>query len=107
MLVSYSYWGQFLAIKLTVDWRAICILEFIDGTRPPIDYFGDAENLSAEILFGSFGKLHLPFAEANVLPHSNRCCFRETITHLCLSILFHMASTSESVTREDDMPVVE
>jgi len=71
--------------------------------RPPIDYFGDFENLCAEILFGSFGKPHLLFADANVLPYL-KLCFRDA-TLPQASILFHVASMSESVTHEGAMPV--
>ena len=76
--------------------------------RPPIDYFGDHENLRPEILFGSFGKSHLLFPDAHVLPTRNVAAFATRTRLLCAaSSLYHIASTSESVTREGAMLVVE
>ena len=58
--------------------RAVQILEFVDDSRQPLDYFRDPESIGAENLFDSLGETHLLLADAHVLPHAKRrCCLHD------------------------------
>jgi len=52
------------------------LFRLVDGSRPPLDYFCDPENLGAEILFVSLGTPLLFLGDAHVLPKTERC-FRD------------------------------
>jgi len=97
---SYSYGDQFHVIKVTVDWRAIRIQKYTEGTRQPIDYFGDPK-----ISVLKFGSAALANRIFSLLMRT--CCPTTRTRTWDSSNLVHIASTSESVTREGAIPVVE
>ena len=82
------------------------MFEFVEGSRTPLYHLRDSKYLRAEILLRALGKLHLLLADTHVLPHAKLGLATRT-PRLRASILFHIARTSESVTRDGAMPVAE
>jgi len=82
------------------------MLELVDGSRAPSDYFRDLKYLGAEIIFGNIGEPHQLFADAHVMP-TQTVAFPNSTRRLRASIIFYIARNSESVTREGARPVVE
>jgi len=78
----------------------------MDRSRTHVDFFSDPKYFFTKIVLGGNGKLHLPFADAQVLPDAKLGRRNSNTTPLGLHLL-HMARTSASVTREGAMPVVQ
>jgi hypothetical protein len=87
---------QFFTVEMSIYLRLVLIFQLIDGARCPITDLFNLKNFRGVILFTAFREPHF-FTDSDVLAHSQFCFAVRIVLRFSL-ILFHIASTSESVT---------
>ena len=103
-LFGDAYRSQFFFIKLPVNYFFIYIFQFVNRARCPVDHFNSSKNFCTKILLGIFSNLIFSLLILTCCPTLYLAFFIRTF--LCLfCILFHIASTSESVTLVGAKPV--